>query len=290
VEGCDRGMEFYSNENEAADASKAEVSAAVIINNKTAGIVSYATIPAQFHHLLLSGNDIGLKTVNGEAAIDNALIVKNRIGVYATGVNPGIVDLKETRECPKQSSSSDRFTNVQTRWSWGRDPVITNSEISDNKEHGVFIDATVKVVVGSSNLKNNGLMAVYIYASAIDKESAITNCNIYNNNGNQAVQIKSYHREGILDLSSNYWIDISDPELHQNWDTTNTYTINKVCTYNEYQWGKWEDGERSEGSYSKTFTGEVSFTNFSHDELNVGPNHKEMTPSVEETYDKVTTN
>ena len=33
-------------------------------------------------------------------------------------------------------------------------------------------------------------------------------------------QVRSYHRSGTVDISQNYWEDISDPALSANWDAS----------------------------------------------------------------------
>ncbi|MGE0546142.1 MAG: right-handed parallel beta-helix repeat-containing protein [Kofleriaceae bacterium] len=99
-----------------------------------------------------------------------------------------------------------------------RDPVIRHTDIVKNTSGGIEIwgsDAFLQVE--DSNLIGNGGPALTLYGSQLHQDSYLRNNNISGNSSSGRLDIVTYHRAGTLDVSSNYWIDISDPELSNSW-------------------------------------------------------------------------
>ena len=53
---------------------------------------------------------------------------------------------------------------------------------------------------------------------ALAPESFFRENNVYGNNGDAGQEVNTVHREGTIDISENYWKEISDPELSANWN------------------------------------------------------------------------
>lgn len=56
-----------------------------------------------------------------------------------------------------------------------------------------------------------------IRGGALADESFFRENNVYDNNEGTS-ELRTYHRQGRLDISQNYWKEISDPALSANWE------------------------------------------------------------------------
>lgn len=130
---------------------------------------------------------------SGEVTVDNSVIRNNGTGVFVRGEGG--------------ASSCRGFT--PSVW---RDPVITHTDIFNN---GLGIDVNgsdLLIQVSESNLVGNTGYGFQLRGSNLQEGSHLRQCNIHNNNGTSE-DVRSFHNQGELDLSGNYWVHISDPEL-----------------------------------------------------------------------------
>ena len=134
-----------------------------------------------------------------ELAFEPAVEAAN-IGVQVDGLSP-------TRSCGSPPQ-------VQ-RW---HDPIISHSDIVKNEATGVLINgADVLVQISKSNLVGNAGGALQIWGAGLNPESFFRENNVYDN-ATGAQEVVTFHRTGVLDISQNYWKEISDPELSANWN------------------------------------------------------------------------
>lgn len=163
------------------------------------GIFAQSEAQATFRRALVHGFQSGVRAQEADhLAIEDSVIRNNQTGVVIQGT------ARITR-C--------RAQNPPTVW---RDPEIRYSDIYKN-ESGIRIeggDALLKVEY--SNIVDNQREALRINGATLHEESYLRNNNIVRNNGGEG-QVRSLHRTGQIDLSMNYWKDISDPALSANW-------------------------------------------------------------------------
>lgn len=148
----------------------------------------------------MKGYQIGLHLANAQKmVIEDSVIRENNIGVQVDGLSP-------TRSCGNPPP-------VQ-RW---HDPIILHSDIVNNEATGVLINgADVLVQISKSNLVGNKGGALQIWGAGLNPESFVRENNVYDN-ATGAQEVVTFHRQGVIDLSQNYWKEISDPELSANW-------------------------------------------------------------------------
>lgn len=195
-----------------------------------AGIRAAQDVEATFTRALVKGFQRGLHLANAQKmTIEDSVIRENQTGIQVDGVSP-------TRSCGNPPA-------VQ-RW---HDPVISHSDIVENETIGVLINgADVLVQISKSNLVGNKQGALQIWGAGLNPSSFFRENNVYDN-ANGAQEVLTYHRQGTLDISQNYWKEISDPELSANW--------NRACQ------------------------GEVTFTGFSPTLIaDAGPREQESLP------------
>ena len=166
-----------------------------------AGIRAQQDVEATFTRALVKGFELGLHLANAQKmVIEDSVIRNNQIGVEIDGANP---------------QSSCGSAPQPPRW---HDPIITHSDIVENEAQGVFINGSdVLVQISKSNLVNNKQQALLIYGAALAPESFFRENNVYGNNNDAGQEVMTMHRQGAIDISQNYWKEISDPELSANW-------------------------------------------------------------------------
>ena len=166
----------------------------------TAGIRAQQDVDATFTRALVKGFQRGLHLANAQKmTIEDSVIRENQIGVQVDGQN-----------------AVSGCSNVSPPQRW-HDPIITHSDIVQNEAQGVFINGSdVLVQISKSNLVKNGQQGLLIYGAALNPQSFFRENNVYDN-ANGAQEVMSVHRSGTLDISQNYWKEISDPELSANW-------------------------------------------------------------------------
>lgn len=166
------------------------------------GILAHQGSSAVFKRALVKNfSNSGFRSTGGdEVLIEDSVFRDNQAGIRVEGAN---------------ASSSCR-TRVTPPAVW-RDPVIRHSDIYNNR-WGVFVNGSDELLqIENSNIVDNEREGVLIQGTTLHEESFIRNTNLLRN-GRGAVQVRSWHRTGTLDISQNYWEDISDPELSANWD------------------------------------------------------------------------
>lgn len=170
-------------------------------NRSDAGIRAQQDVEATFTRALVKGFVSGLHLANAQKmVIEDSVIRENRIGVQVDGAN---------------ARTSCRSAPAPARW---HDPVIVHTDIVENEAQGVFINGSdVLVQISKSNLVNNKGHALLINGAALADESFFRENNVYDNNSGTS-EVRTLHDSGTLDISQNYWKEISDPELSANWE------------------------------------------------------------------------
>ncbi len=256
-----------------------------VIGTGAAGVGLRAREAAATHveRSVVTGFLTGLELTNSEVYVTDTTIAKNSTGVVVTGPDAGV---HPPFTCPDLTvatpPSRPRPTPPRT---WPRDPVFTRVDLRDNADHGLRILAPQLVVVDGSNIRGNG-HGVSIEADSLHTESRITGSNVLENGGD-GVQVDSWHINGVLDVSGNYWKHISDPELSASWlvnhQMTHACTVTSsgvggcrrvnsrrytcgayTCNYTGSRWS-------CATSVRSDWTGEVKFTGFSPEVLEAGP-------------------
>lgn len=169
------------------------------------GIVAENGSSAQFVRAVAKGFQTGVMANFAEdIIITDSTITDNDIGIRANG---------------EPSRNITRCGNVPTppERPFNPDPVITHSDIYNNQTAVQVIGDMVLLQIENSNIVDNAGFALDLQTAELNAESFIRKSNIIGNNGDNAMQVRTFHRRGVLDLSQNYWVDISDPELSQNW-------------------------------------------------------------------------
>jgi hypothetical protein len=171
-----------------------------------AGIQTGTDVEATFTRALVKGFTTGLwLQASQRMTVQDSVVRENGIGMRIEGANP----LSQCWAPP-----------APPRW---RDPIITNTDIINNEQQGVLVyGSDVLVQISKSNIVGNKGIGVEIQGGALNPQSYFRQNNVFDNgnNGNPAVagvDVRTYHSTGVLDISGNYWKDISDPELSANW-------------------------------------------------------------------------
>jgi hypothetical protein len=113
----------------------------------------------------------------------------------------------------EQAITSCNTTAEVSRW---QDPVIEDSDIIHNGTGIHIAGSDVFLQVQRTNLVANQSHALVLHGGSIHRDSFVRASNIHGNNAG-AAQIHSLHRSGTLDLTGNYWVHISDPQLSASW-------------------------------------------------------------------------
>lgn len=168
--------------------------------NGQAGIRGMTNSQAVFKRALVHGYQNGLHANQSQLIeIEDSVIRNNGNGVFIQGEGGRIT----------------RCQNPPAVNVW-RDPVIRYSDIHHN-QMGIRIDGSDALLkIEYSNIVDNESHALAVYGTQLNEESFLRNNNIVRNNSGE-MQVRTYHRQGQIDISMNYWEDISDPELSANW-------------------------------------------------------------------------
>lgn len=159
------------------------------------GISAGSDAEAIFTRALVKGFNEGLTLSNSQKLIvEDSVIRDNGTGVRINGSNP----LTQCYSAP-----------IPAVW---RDPIFTHTDITANGTGLIIAGSDVFVQVTQCNIINNKGAGIEIRGGALHPDSFIRQNNIFGNNGT-SWQVRTYHQTGTLDLSSNYWVHISDPEL-----------------------------------------------------------------------------
>lgn len=273
------------------------------------GIQGRDTTASFFRRALVSGFGTGIDLNSAELEMEDATISNNDRGVHVTGEDAGV---EPAHTCPPIPN----FTSARTQ-SWPprptvfrRDPVFRRVDLVDNAEYAVRIDAPELLVIEDSNVRNNGA-GIIIASSSLHDDSRITGNNIHDNGGG-LMQLETFHNDGTLDISGNYWAQISDPDLSASWNNTHddyalpselcnfsrtrnqTPTCDRVNGDNSHR--RCADYDCRRGStnwvctlidplFADPWTGEVRFTGFSPEALDAGPDDGTLDEDVKQERD-----
>jgi hypothetical protein len=169
------------------------------------GVRTGADVTAHFERAVVKEFSTGLHLVNAQRLeVEDSVIRDNRDGVLVDGTG-------HTTSCGNPPA-----TPVF------RDPRFVHTDIVDNQRHGILVRGhDVLVQVEKSNIVGNGGPGFELRGRGMHPESFIRTTNLHGNN-NGGRQVISFHRSGTLDLSGNYWVHISDPELGQSFQMSCT--------------------------------------------------------------------
>lgn len=264
-----------------------EMSGSVVVglgDNTGFGMRSTDAAATNVERSVFTGFANGMHLTNSEVYVTDTTIAKNANGVVVDGPGGGV---NPPFTCPAVPAIANppRRARPTPPVTWPRDPVFTRVDLRDNTSHGLRILAPQLVIVDGSNVRGNGV-GVLIQADSLHTESRITASNVMENGGD-AVQVDSWHINGVLDVSGNFWKHISDPELSASWDVT--HSMNHACRVNSagvggcsrvtsrrYTCGAYTCDHNGRDwtcttSVASNWTGEVRFTGFSPEALEAGP-------------------
>jgi hypothetical protein len=256
------------------------------------GIVGRSAAPSEFTRSVVTGFETGIDLASSEFKFVDSTIANNGRGVGITGENSGLHNYPF--QCPQAPEGNSG--NTRSNWTpsnFGRDPYFLRTDVINNADEGIYVDAPELLIVEKSNVKGNG-KGIEIHSTALHPDSHINQSNIYGNGENP--QVDSWHVTGQLDISDNYWNEISDPELSASWKVE--HTIDHECredvrSRSNPEGGDWNCGNRrnySSREYTWTCTndidaswqGEVNFSGFSPEELEAGPTTDELVEPVQQ--------
>jgi hypothetical protein len=178
----------------------------------TAGILAEDDADATFTRALVKGFQAGLQLENAQRLrVEDSVIRDNLTGVLIRGSG-------RVTSCPRT------VTRPTPRTTW-RDPVFVHTDIINNNADGIRIEGSdVLIQVEKSNLIGNGEHAIEVLGNDMAPESFLRENNIYGNqsseNNARNDQVSFFHVAAAhrIDISSNYWKHVSDPELSQSWN------------------------------------------------------------------------
>jgi hypothetical protein len=245
-----------------------------------------------FHRALISGFWQGLDLTSTELEVLDSTIVNNRRGVHITGDNAGV---HPPYTCPAAPAPVTPPYRPAPPVHWGRDPVFVRTDIIKSTEYAVRIEAPELLVIEDSNVRDNA-QGILVDADSLAPMSHISRSNVFNNG---ALQVDSRHVNGVLDISGNYWAQISDPALSASWSVTHTQALAGVCSTNYTSGCTWNGNSYLCGAYAcdrnaqncrasttASWTGQISFTGFSPVALKAGPDTASCTEQVNQERQK----
>ncbi|MFO0675101.1 MAG: right-handed parallel beta-helix repeat-containing protein [Polyangiaceae bacterium] len=210
------GLALYGKNNTLSDAYVERASVGI-----TLGTGSSATIQDTIVQGLPGGASLfGILALNAsEVNVSRSVVKKFQIGIQVSDVP--VFNLKDSvvRENSQHGVVAGNANGSQSCGGSSatvfRDPTITNSEIRKNGRAGIYVGSpNVHLVVSQSLITENAGPAISIETTGLQPTSYLRDNNIL---GNAQPQVVSWHRNGSLDISSNYWNAISDPALSANW-------------------------------------------------------------------------
>ncbi|MBI3071414.1 MAG: hypothetical protein HYY84_04720 [Deltaproteobacteria bacterium] len=260
------------------------------------GIYSRSGAKSYFLRALVAKFGTGLDIDSAVLEMEDSTVAKNKRGIRVTGQNPGT---HPPVSCPASPTTPPI---APTTW---RDPVFRFSDITGNTEYGLLVEAPELVQVESCNIKGNA-RGVIVRADTLHPDSRIIDSNIYDNGPETDPEVETFHLTGTLNLSGNYWVHISDPELSASWRNEHSMevgtcrwtqpTYGNLCTYVEGSGYICRNGDytgtcvfaTSGNSFNcsapgrATWTSAISFTGFSPEELVAGPRDEKLVEPVKQ--------
>jgi hypothetical protein len=260
-------------------------------NGNGVGIQATGAEVSQFRRALVAGFGDGLRLDGTALDVTDGTITNNARGVTLTGPNAGVHP--KYPACPSTDWPAPVPPPAPPTYTYyRRDPSFVRCDITKNKEYGIKLLAPELLVVEDSNIKNNGA-GVVIEADGLNADSRIVRSNVYGN-GNGLVQVESSHRDGTLNISGNFWNQISDPELSASWKVAHSasstcradgcgsqncgssYTCSGGRNYHSGQQGNTYYWDGCSAPSSVSWSGALSFTGFSPTELVAGPKEADL--------------
>jgi hypothetical protein len=170
-------------------------------------------------------SDYGIRVLQvGELALRRSVVTHNNVGLLLSHAQKVTVEdsvLRSSAYYGAQIDGASPTTGCASPMAAPqvvRDPVFTNVDVFDNTLGGVFVNGSdVLVQISQSNLIGNAGPGLLLQARWLHPESFIRDNNVHDNYGSVGRDVVSYHQSGRIDISQNYWKDISDPELSANW-------------------------------------------------------------------------
>jgi hypothetical protein len=253
------------------------------------GVRAAGSAASQVSRSLVSGFGTGMDLNNTQLEVTDSTIAKNGVGVRVDGPNGGLHPAYTCPSFPTQSPPSRPAPSFPQ--SWGYDPVFVRTDIVDSAGIGLRIVAPQLVVVEDSNIRRNH-GGVSIEADSLADSSHISGSNVTDNG--DTFQVDSWHSNGVLDISGNFWNRISDPELSASWRVTHQQGQTCSLTPTGFSGCSWNGSAYICGSYTCTssnvwtctapttaqWTGRVAFTGFSPRELDAGPHLDDLVAMV----------
>ncbi|MCA9543168.1 MAG: lamin tail domain-containing protein, partial [Myxococcales bacterium] len=248
------------------------------------GLDAEATGLSRIDGAIITGFRTGLHFDNAEYEFEDTTVAGNGTGVSVTGPDGGVHPQFECPAMPAATTPSRPRPSIPQPWP--RDPKFVNCDIVNNADEGVHISAPQLVVIERSNIEGNGA-GVVIEADSLHQESRINANNILGNG--DTWQVDTWHINGTLDISGNFWNRISDPELSSSWRTEHSVanacrtvrsnmngctwrSPNYICGPYTCTRGAGNDWNCSAPNVTTAWEGEVSFTGFAPERLDVGVN------------------
>lgn len=271
------------------------------------GIRGIDTEGSFFSRAMVSGFGTGIELTSAELEMVDATITNNARGVYVTGEDAGV---NPAFECPPMRFSSFNPTPPSRSWpaprtTWGFDPIFRRVDLVGNTEYAVRIDAPELLIIEDSNVRDNGA-GIIISSDSLHPESKISGNNIFDN-GDGLMQLQAFHNDGVLDISGNYWAQISDPELSSSWDeehddyvipasqaecrvSSTRNPLSCSTSGNTRECGEYTcrrvsnrwDCDLRNGLTAEPWAGEVIFTGFSPVLLEAGPDAETLEDNVKQ--------
>jgi hypothetical protein len=235
----------------------------------------------------------GMHLISTEVEVRDTTIAENARGVEVNGAQSGI---HPPYTCPAVPQGPAPTYHPPMPTTWGYDPIFIRCDIIKNAEFGVKITAPELLVLEDSNVRDNGA-GILIESDSLHNDSRIVRSNIFGNGS--GAQVDSYHVNGVLNISGNYWAQLSDPELSASWRMQHSQNVtcsgdsngNPGCqsaANNRYQCGQYTcswNGSRMVGctmSMTATWSGQFTFTGFSPVALDAGPKFGPQSDLVQE--------
>jgi hypothetical protein len=180
-----------------------------------AGVRATQDVVATFERAVVKGFEAGLHLQNAQQlVVQDSVVRNNSTGVLVEGRDPAGSGQLNIRSDGTAYISMSCYQPPQQPARW-RDPVFVHTDIVDNTVYGIHVGGSdVLLQVERCNVINNKGVGVLVNGRAMHPESYIRQSNIH---GNGRWQLASAHVAGLLDISWNYWAQISDPELSSSW-------------------------------------------------------------------------
>ena len=191
------------------------------------GIDGTSTVTSDFSRAIVTGFQTGIRLFESEFVMVDSSITQNVEGVYVTGSTTGVDPGVECPAAPMVTPPSRPARPPVTTW-WPRDPFFVHTDVVNNSGTAINLDAPELLVVENCNVTGNGA-GIVVRSNDLHEESRINGSNLHSN-GEGAVQLDTAHVHGTLDISGNYWAQISDPELGASWLTSHSQA--ETCTRN----------------------------------------------------------